>query len=294
MAEYIIIICAAILHVMITLAFVPIARKKGRRVASAHVAFMLALPVFGAVVSMIFALSGDPDPESRKHLERNADVHQSLINPTEQSSLTVPMEEAFLINEPRKRRAMMLNMLHNDPRQYIDLLLLARFNEDPETAHYATATLSEVQRKIQLELQQLQANLAENPQDAQTRLEYIELLHAYVESGLLEGRLLERQRYALRHALESMPDEAVGTQLSAMEVDNLLELNEPGEALIRAERMVERWPGDENAYLTLLHVHVKIRDDHGVAQLKQRLAQADVHWTRAGLERMQYFIGRTE
>ena len=182
------------------------ARQKGRRLSVPYACFMLALPVFGAAVCWVFALASPPRDGIRDPMMRNTQRHEAWVGIRHEADRLVPLEEAFLINEPKKRRELMMDLLRSEPRKHLDLLLLARFNEDPETAHYATATLTEVQRQMQLELQQMQTALLKNPQDAKTRLAYIELLNGYVDSGLLEGQLLERQRRMLGKALDELPE----------------------------------------------------------------------------------------
>ena len=189
------------------------ARQKGRRLSVPYACFMLALPVFGAAVCWVFALASPPRDGIRDPMMRNTQRHEAWVGIRHEADRLVPLEEAFLINEPKKRRELMMDLLRSEPRKHLDLLLLARFNEDPETAHYATATLTEVHRQMQLELQQMQTALLKNPQDAKTRLAYIELLNGYVDSGLLEGQLLERQRRMLGKALDELPEDWLSVPL---------------------------------------------------------------------------------
>lgn len=268
------------------------ARQKGRRLSVPYACFMLALPVFGAVVCWVFALASPPRDGIRDPMMRNTQRHEAWVGIRHEADRLVPLEEAFLINEPKKRRELMMDLLRSEPRKHLDLLLLARFNEDPETAHYATATLTEVQRQMQLELQQMQTALLKNPQDAKTRLAYIELLNGYVNSGLLEGQLLERQRRMLGKALDELPEDWLSVPLCSIQVRNDLALGRAQEARLQALDMITRWPEDERAYLEMLEVCVQTRDRYALQKLKERLKHAPVEWTRAGLERIHYFCGK--
>lgn len=268
------------------------ARQKGRRLSVPYACFMLALPVFGAAVCWVFALASPPRDGIRDPMMRNTQRHEAWVGIRHEADRLVPLEEAFLINEPKKRRELMMDLLRSEPRKHLDLLLLARFNEDPETAHYATATLTEVQRQMQLELQQMQTALLKNPQDAKTRLAYIELLNGYVDSGLLEGQLLERQRRMLGKALDELPEDWLSVPLCSIQVRNDLALGRAQEARLQALDMITRWPEDERAYLEMLEVCVQTRDRYALQKLKERLKHAPVEWTRAGLERIHYFCGK--
>lgn len=282
------------LHVSAVLAGAAAACFRGRMISGPYLCFSLAIPVFGAAVCWVFALSPEPKKGIRDHMMRNAQRHETMVGIRNEADKLVPLEEAFIINAPKQRRELMMNLLRSDPRKYLDLLLLARFNEDPETSHYATATLTEVQRQIQLELQQMQIKLHHNPQDMQTRLAYIELLNTYVGSGMLEGRMLERYRRALRQALYELPQKRCTVEICSMRVRNDLALHMAQEARMQALAMIERWPEDERAYLELLEVCVQTRDRRALEALMAQIEQAPVEWTRAGLERIRYFGGRHE
>lgn len=282
------------LHVAAVLAGAAAAYFRGRPISGPYLCFSLAIPVFGAAVCWVFALSPEPKEGIRDHMMRNAQRHETMVGIRNEADKLVPLEEAFIINAPKQRRELMMNLLRSDPRKYLDLLLLARFNEDPETSHYATATLTEVQRQIQLELQQMQIKLHRNPRDTQTRLACIELLHTYVGSGMLEGQMLERYRRAFRQVLYELPQKRCTVEICSMRVRNDLALHLAQEARMQAMAMIERWPEDERCYLEMLEVCVQTRDRHALEALMAQIEQAPVEWTRAGLERIRYFSGRRE
>lgn len=279
------------LHALVVLISVPMARRNGRRLGMARILFALLLPVFGAAISVLFATCAEPEEDSRDHLKRNTNRYEGLLDPGIDAAAVVPLEEAFLINSPKKRREMIMNLLRSDPRKHMELLLLSRFNEDPETAHYATATLTEVQRQMQLELQQMQAALAKQPDDAQLYIAYVKLMESYTTSGLLEGRLLERQRRLLEKVLEVIPEGAQTIDMLEIKVCNLLALNQAQEARACAEKMIDIWEEDERSWIAALRVCVESHDQQGLWTLKSRAEAASVAWTHAGLERMRYFSG---
>ena len=64
----------------------------------------------------------------------------------------VPLEEAFLINDAATRRRLMVEILRQDPNQYIQLLQQARLNDDIEVTHYASTAMMEVQREYEIDL----------------------------------------------------------------------------------------------------------------------------------------------
>ena len=280
---------AAVVHSLVIVLCHMTARARGRKLRLPVLLFCLLLPLCGSVTYLIIAFAKEPKSDATDHLMKNENSYSQLLSPGNDAADIVPLEEAFLINTPQKRRELMLNLLRSDPRKYLDLLLLARFNEDVETAHYATATLTEVQRQIQLELQQAQMEAVRHPNDAAVCATYIHLLKDYVDSGLLEGHLLLRQRMVLEQAMAAFPENGLTPELMNIRVSNLLELQQPAEARDCAEKMISLWPQDESGWLAVLHVCVETRDKAGLQALMNRSARQNVEWTRNGLERMQYF-----
>ena len=256
--------------------------------------FMLLLPVFGPAVAWMLLRPGAATPPEAEWMQRNEDIHESLVSSTAHTGIqTVPLEEALLINDARQRRTLMMNMLRADPKKYLDVLLVARFNEDPETAHYATATLMELQRQMQMELQRLQLQLKQDPGDDKAWAAYASTLEEYCQSGLIEGQVLRRQRLMLAAALDEIFSRIETPELMSMAVKNHLQLGQGQEARAIADRMLKRWPGDERAWIEQMRVYAQTHDQAGMVSLMERAQNAPVDWTNTGRERLQYWMGRT-
>ena len=278
------------LHGILFLAGLLFAVRRGQPLTAAQTWFSAIIPFFGAFVGLLYAFAREPSEEKRSHLLR-AEKQEAMVTPEMEAMKSVPLEEALLMNTPAVRRELMMNLLRSDPRKHLDLLVFARYNEDPETAHYATATLTEAQRQIQMEMQQMQAALANDPQDIETRVSYIQLMDAYARSGLLEGHLLDRQRIELKLNLETLPQDAISPDLASLKIRNLLALQQAAEARACAEKMLARWPQDERSWLELLRVYVETHDESGMRELKGLAEESTVDWTMSGLEQTQYFWG---
>ena len=255
--------------------------------------WMLLLPIFGPAVAWMLLRPGAATPPEAEWMRRNEDIHESLVSSPAHAVQTVPLEEALLINDARQRRVLMMNMLRADPKKYLDVLLVARFNEDPETAHYATATLMELQRQMQMELQRCQLQLKQDPEDDRTWAAYASMLEEYCQSGLIEGQVLRRQQLMLATALDEIFTRTETPELMGMAVRNHLALGQGQEARTAANRMLERWPGDERSWLEMMRVFAQTHDQTGMRSLLDRAQSTPVDWTHAGRERLQYWMGRT-
>lgn len=279
-------------HLLLTALVVLRAPKASRVSKWALYLFMALLPGFGLAAGWHMLHPPAGEPAEGEWLKHNQDIHEDLIAWSSQSAEVVPVEEALLINDPRKRRVMMMNMLRADPKKYKDILFVARFNDDPETAHYATATLMEMQRQLQIEIQRNQQLVKTSPGDESVWSAYIETLSESCRSGFIEGQALRRDRVVLAGALETALAKWEKPEWLSIAVQNYLALEQAPEARAAAGRMLTKWPYDERAWLEMMRVCVQTHDQTGMQTLLQHAQTTPIDWTSAGQERLKYWAGR--
>ena len=291
MSDRNILILLLAVHELLCAAMLYSASKKKHYFILAHFYWILLVPVFGPLAgySLVQAYGREPpDADWLAHQEEN---HRMNIVSRNSMDLTVPLEEALLINEPHKRRSIMMNILRSDPMRYLDLLLIARYNDDAETAHYATASIMELQRHFQLELQELQQKISKDSPDIATWRKYIELLSRYCGSGLLEGQLLRRHQLLLQNAL----DTALGIEMDGaflrVKISNCLALKEAEEAKKAAHTLMRLLPEDENSWLEGMRVYAETHDQEGMRALLKRIQAERIDFTAAGREHLLFFSG---
>lgn len=260
------------------------------RMTMAHMLWIVCLPVFGPIAGLVFVSAANGAGPDLSWMETHVQEHRLRFGMRTQVDETVPLEEALLINDPQRRRALMMNILRTDPMSYLDLLLVARFNEDTETAHYAASTIMELQRQLQIEIQQRQAEVLHDAQDIDKRRDHIELLAKYCESGLLEGQLLRRQRLMLAEALDDALRLEETDDLLAHAVRNHLALEQPMGAKQAADRMLARWPLQENAWLEAMRVAVETRNQHYARMLIASMKSKPIDWSKQGREQIALWM----
>ena len=280
-----------ILHILLLAVAGLVNWKKKAGMTWGTFVFCFLIPLFGSVCALELVLEKAPDPELLKDRIRSQDpIRKSYIAPELEAASTAPMEETFLLNEPKVRREMMMKLLHENPAENVELLLMARFNDDPETAHYATATLTEGQRKMELGLQQSQRVLAKQPDNQEERLYFISQMETYIASGILEGHLLDRQRKLLEREFVKLPETDTTLELGCLRCRNLLSLKKAPEAADEARRLLKRFPGAEEPYLELMRICAESQDAAGARRLAEEMAGAGILWSYKGREKMEYFL----
>ncbi len=275
-------------HGLLLLSAVVYGSLSKRRLKSSHYMWMFLTPLYGPITGWMMMLAVGKTPPGIDWIRRNEKSKEPILHHMPVKDM-VPLEEALLINDHNKRRTLMMNILRSDPMQYLDLLLIARFNDDTETAHYATATIMELQRQFQLEIQQRQAEIARHEDDFEKHREYIQFLSRYCESGLLEGQLLRRQRLVLKKALDKCLPMKDDPALLRIMVHNSLALTEAAEARAAARVLMELWPLDETSWLEGMRVCVETRDQGGMQSLLAKMQKTPVDFTSKGREQMLFW-----
>ena len=206
----------------------------------------------------------------------------------------VPLEEAILIDDVKTRRKLMLQTLYEDPLKYLDILMLAKNNEDVETAHYATTTISHTQRAFQLATQELSAAVKEQPEDIALLDQYIEALGKYVDSGLLEEHLLRNVRLVYSEALDKKLARVKNDKQTLIrKMRNSIDLHDYTSALSISDLLKEKWPEDEQTWIESLRVCVEGEDHLRLAQIVEEIKKSNINWTEHGKEQVRTWVGGT-
>jgi len=215
---------------------------------------------------------------------------KSIKGSTEDRDL-IPLEEAIFINDTQVRRKLVLDTLYDDPMKYLDILLTARYNDDVETAHYATTTISKAQRDFQLKIQEYLVQIESNPDDIQTLDKLIDLLGEYINSGLLEDYLLARQRIQYGILLDkkiSMVGKDKDTLIKKLR--NNLALKDYGSAEEISEILKNYWYDDEQTWIEALRVSVEGRDRKKLKETILEIELANVDWTNYGRQQLAQWV----
>lgn len=155
---------------------------------------VIFVPVWGALSMLILHLQVFSKAEnSRKigieKLQVNEEIYKNNFRLREENDHDiVPLEEALLINDPEKRRKLIMDILNDDPSKYIELLEKARMNEDVEVVHYAITAMVELSKDYDSKLQTFERTYAAAPEDPVVLDEYCDFMEEYLQQGLLENR----------------------------------------------------------------------------------------------------------
>ena len=257
---------------------------------------LFLLPIIGILAGIIIDLLNFSHLEDTIEVELpeltlGEDTYWKNIKGSTEDRNLVPLEEAISINDNQIRRKMVLDTLYDDPMKYLDVLLTARYNDDVETAHYATTTISKAQRDFQLEIQKYLVAIEEHPDDHQILDELINLLEAYIGSGLLEDYLLSRQRIQYGYLLDKRLS-IVGKDQDTLikKLRNSIALKDYGTAEEISEILKYNWSENEQTWIEALRVSVEGRDRKKLKETIAEIEQADVDWTTSARQELLQWV----
>lgn len=215
---------------------------------------VVLVPICGLVLLVIeeYRVRNTTQKERQVGVEsfKISDIRYKRIEVDDDSNetITVPLEEAISVNNASVRRKLMMDILHRNPEEYIELLQMTRTADDTELTHYATTTMMEIQNKYELEIHKLSEEIRENPKELQVLKKYRKVLLKYIDSGLISGKILEIYRAQLddilRKLCEMLPENRVYFQDYIRNQIALGKNNIDGQIM----DMINRWPDEVQVY----------------------------------------------
>lgn len=290
-----IIILYLILHILLCILVYVGIRTRVLKFSEQLFPIIAMVPVAGmaaAVAAEIMSRfrKGGKKEMSLEELHMAEDVRLQRLEESEGDSMVVPLEEALSVNDAKTRRQLMLEILHQNPGAYVELLQEARMDDDIEVTHYASTAMMELQRDFEMNLQRAEQEYEKQPDQPEKLDRCLYCLRKYIDSGLIEESILfvYRTRYAelLQKKLEQEPENMQACQYA---VDNYLGLSNYREAKFLADRMQNRWPDREESWLSTLKVCQQMNDAEGIRRVLRKVKQGNVYLSPAGREAIAFW-----
>lgn len=288
-------ICLA-LHILLCIAIYLCLRLRILKFTEQLFPIIVFVPFWGLLAAAVAEWNTRRHKDGSRTIEleelhaRADDYRMIRVEEEEETQEIVPLEEAILINDTETRRKLMLEILHQNPAQYIQLLQQARLNDDIEVTHYASTAMMEVQREYELELQKQERQLRQSPEDEKALLNCIRTLRRYIDSGLIDDEVLyiQRKRYAdlLSKRMEQAPDDKTVFYAAA---DNCLELEDYSTGNTLIDSILEKWPEDENAWFLKLKYCQKTNDGDLLTYTVKEIRRRNIYLSPAGKQTLQFW-----
>jgi hypothetical protein len=285
-----------IFHILLTIAYAVFIRSGKSHLRKEQILLIFFIPIFGPVTAIVIEALNIWNKQASRPVELEPlslgdDILWVTLKSFHENGDIVPLEEAILINDVKVRRRFMLETLYTDPLKYLDILNIAKYNDDVETSHYATTTISKAQKDFQLSIQKLAVAVENSPDDSSVLDEYIDTLEKYIDSGLLEVHLLKNLRIVYSKVLDQKLEKSKSDRnIIIKKLRNCIELGEFNSAFEIGDYLVLSWPTDERSWIESIRVCVNGRDGSKLQEIVSNMRIQKINWTRDGKEQVKIWL----
>lgn len=279
-------------HILLTLAYAVFIYSGRSHLRKEQILPIFFVPIFGPVTAIVVEMLNiwnkqGSKPVDLEPLTLGNDILWVSLKSFHENADIVPLEEAILINDVKVRRRFMLETLYTDPLKYLDVLNIAKYNDDVETSHYATTTIAKAQKDFQLSIQKLAVEAENRPDDPELLDEYIETLEKYIDSGLLEVHLLKNMRIVYSKVLDQrLSIEKKNKDIIIKKIRNCIALAEFNKAFELGNSLIINWPMDEDSWIESIRICVDGHDGIKLQDLLLNMKDQKINWTRDGREQV--------
>lgn len=279
-------------HLLLALVFTIFILSGKSHLRKEQFILLYLIPIFGIFAAIIIELMIISERQGKMSLDLEPlylgdDILWKTLKSFHEKGDLVPLEEVILINETKIRRRFMLEILYSDPYKYLDILNIAKFNDDMETSHYATTTISKAQKDFQLSVQKLAVEVENHPENVAVLDSYIEVLGKYIKSGLLEEHLLKNLRLVYSTILDKKLHKVKSDKKTLIEkLRNNIELKDYVTAFKTSDFLKENFPEDEETWIEALRVCVEGNDAGGLQETINEIRHNNIIWTRQGKDQV--------
>lgn len=254
----------------------------------------LLLPFWGVLIVLIlhFQIAFDADDAVEIGVEKlklESELYRSVTVDDKKSDTTVPIEEALIINSARERRSLIMDVLNDNPGDYVEFLQKAGNNDDTEVVHYAVTAMVEISKENDYMLQKLEAAHAAAPDDMEILSKYCDFLWNCLSQNLMQGQVevMNRELFSQLMQKKTAVCDSI-TDYSRLAQNELKRKNFDAAGEIIG-KMGEKWPGAEEyillhiQYLASLNKGGEIKDfvsqiESGHVYLSSKTKEALAFW----------------
>lgn len=223
----------------------------------------------------------------------DAKYQRIQVEEGELENSVVPLEEAIVVNDATVRRKLMLDILHRNPEEHIELLQKARLTDDTELTHYATTTMMEIQSNYEQRIRDLEDALEESENRVRNLRRLRRELSRYIESGMITGNILAIYRRKLGMVLEELlQSDPENKNYFLAKVENKLEQNDMVGIEAELKIALEKWPEDEKVYMLFVRYYQVTYQGEQIQQVLEDIEKNKVYLSGEGKKWFLFWQGK--
>lgn len=283
------------LHIICSVLVLVGIRLRLLRVRSYMFGIMLFLPIWGLILILVlhFRIAFNEEDSLEMSVERmqlENDMYKSLtIDDADAQKTIVPIEEALVVNSAMERRALIMDVLNNNPKEYVEFLQKAGNNEDTEVVHYAVTAMVEISKENDHILQQLEHQFMESPNDYSVLERYADFIWGCLEQNLMQGQMELINRNLFSNLIEKKSAIHPVLQDYVRLVDNELHLKNYTAAAHAIDFMAAQWPNTQEYYLSKFQYLIALQQGEEIKALLKEMENNDTYFSAKTKEMLAFW-----
>ena len=256
-----------------------------KKLKMASPAILWLVPYVGAVLTGQELWAERKDRVSREIGLEGFDVTEGRykhidIEDRSNEDITVPLEEAIVVDESPVRRRLIVDVLNRHPEDNVSLLERASRTDDTEVSHYATTAMTGIQSGYEARIADLEAAYKEQKNSDILRSLRNELMH-YIDSGLVFGTVLHTYEEKLDGVLIELLGEFPGRRHYHRDwVENRVRMGKLDGVVEELEKDLTEWPDYMPFYRSYGDYAQAVGDSHLMQEVIKRAENSNAYFTR--------------
>ena len=194
--------------------------------------------------------------------------------------ITVPLEEAIVVDESPVRRRLIVDVLNRHPEDNVSLLERASRTDDTEVSHYATTAMTGIQSGYEARIADLESAYKEQKNSDILRSLRNELMH-YIDSGLVFGTVLHTYEEKLDGVLTELLEKFPGRRHYHRDwVENRVRMGRLDGVVEELEKDLNEWPDYMPFYRSYGDYAQAVGDSHLMQEVIKRAESRNAYFTR--------------
>lgn len=258
---------------------------------------ILCLPFWGLLLTLIlhFRIAHFKEGNREIGVEKmklDSEIYKRVtVEEKNVAASTIPIEEALLVNSARERRAIIMDVLNDNPQDYIEFLQKAGNNDDTEVVHYAVTALVEISKENDYKLQQLEQRYAAHPDDFEILEAYTEFLWDCLSQNLMQGQVEVMNRKLYSTLIQKKLEKRVSKTDYIRYVQNEMEVKNYTAAGIALSEMEVFWPEAEEPVLLKLEYLATLGRGEEIQKLLDETEKKQIYLSAKSKEALAFWRG---
>jgi len=253
------------------------------------------LPFWGfiSVLVLHFQVFIKADNKKKIQVEKlklESEIYKSVtVDSQKNTGHIIPLEEALLINSPKERREIIMDVLNDNPKEYIEFLQKAGNNDDTEVVHYAVTAMVEISKENDFKLQQFGREYSANPDDFDLLSAYADFLWETLDQNLMSGQVEVMNRNLFSELVKKKIAVKESFEDYVRLVKNSLKLENYTQAGETLKELKSKWRDDERIILLELQYYSSLGRGEDIQKLIDEVEKRRVYLSSKAKEELVFW-----